>query len=487
MSLIQDTSETEERRDVSNYINGLIPREEFIGKYPKYTSLIQALEEKNERAIGRQDAFMSSIKGGLKNKYLQSILKLLISNQALILNLPFFNLLPAGYSLVSLVPIDDFCYKLKLSKNTKLALKFFLMLITTNYMYAFKSAIDVSKTSIPNLISISRGLTDDIMKIVAKGGLLQLNNLMGLGSYQKAILSGKLLKELQKLSTHVIGNSLAAALVQSTIINTELDVKEIINSVDDGEGFKGMVKGMYNKIMGNVKDMKSIEEQIFKSPTTLYTNEQTKRLNNNMLKLEPIMLDLALIQEVSDTKLSLITNPSLLLKSAEIIKSIPTSLEDIKNQKYGSQFESVIMESLTYLDPELTKHININTLNINAKEINNKIDITCDYLSSEASYAFYKGVEQYNYQTTAGGFLNLPGIKIAEVNPSNLQNKVQEINIDIMLGGLSLIYLFTLFYWVYFGAKKIYKHFKPSNDNSVSVEVLEQRIRNKKNRSRRNY
>ena len=127
----------------------------------------------------------------------------------------------------------------------------------------------------------------------------------------------------------------------------------------------------------------------------------------------------------------------------------------------------------------------MDSLNITAKAINNEIETTCDLLESEGRYSLYRGAEAYNFQTSLGGFLNLPGIKVGEVRPVNVLQKTQEINVDLVLGGLSLIYIFTLLYYAHSGFKKVYRYWKPSREEN-NIEILpDQRIRRRKSKSTR--
>jgi hypothetical protein len=491
--------EEAERKFIEAYRMGRISDVELIREYPKYQGIIKAKDEKFERLLQRQEAMMDNFrneingtiqrriednsgntsKPSLQNKVLIKALQILIANQSTLLEYPFFNLLPAGYVATKLIPIDAFAKKFKLSKTAKLALHFSLILAVTNYLYAFQTAIQISKESIPNLIVIAKSLSTNIFNIISKGGLLQFNNIRGLSKYEKATVAGKLLREFQKLSTTVMGNALALGLVQNSITNEETDVKGIIESVDNDDGFGSIVKGAFKNIFGKVHEPKNIEDQVFKSPTSLYTNDQLKRINDGMLNIEPIIQELVVAEEVS------VFNPSRLSKALGAIKRIPQSLEDIKSQKLGTQVEETIKDVLYNIEPEIAKHVNMNSLSITAKAINNEIETTCDLLESEGRYALYKGIEAYNFQTSLGGYLSLPGIKVAEVKPLNVFQQTQEINVDIMLGGLGLIFIFSLLYHLYGGVKKVYRYWKPSREET-GIEVLpDQRIRRRKSKSTR--
>jgi hypothetical protein len=494
--------EEAERRAIEAYRMGTISDSELIREYPKYKGIIQVKDEKFERLLKRQEAMMDNFRNEINgtiqrrledsgnrtnntsesswtNKLLIEGLQLLVSHQSALLEIPFFNLLPAGYVATKCIPIDAFAKKFKLSKTVKLALRFSLILAVTNYLYAFQSAIQVSKESIPNLIVIAKSLSTNVFNIISKGGIMQYNNIKGLSIYEKAIITGKLLKEFEKLSIAAIGNALALALVQNSITNEETDVNGIIDSVDDDSGIGSYVKGAFNSIIGKVKEPKNIEDQVFKSPTSLYTNEQLKRINDGMMSIEPIMEELAIIEETK------IYNPSSWNKAIGAIKRIPKTLDDIKDQKLGTQVEESVRSVLFKLNPEIAKHVNMDSLSITAKAINNEIETTCDLLESEGRYSLYRGAEAYNFQTSLGGFLPLPGIKVGEVRPVNVLQKTQEINVDIVLGGLSLIYIFTLLYYAHSGFKKVYKYWKPSRDEN-NIEVLpDQRIRRRKSKSTR--
>jgi len=494
--------EEAERRFIEGYRQGLISKNELVNKYPKYKPIIEDNDEKLAKFLQKQEKIMdnfrkeiddtikqkieekikynASAEAPLKNKILIKAMELIISHQSALLDIPFLNLLPAGYIVTKIIPIDEFSKKFKLSKPVKLALHLSLILTLTNYFYAFQSSITVSKESIPNLIVIATSLGTNLFNTISKGGLLQLNNVKGLGTVSKAMLGGKLLKEFQKLSTNMLGGALALGLVQNSITNYDTDIKEIINSVDDDSGFINIVKSTFKTITGKINEPKNIEDQVFKSPTFLYTNEELKKINNNILKFEPIIQDLTTLNEVSSY------NPSHWSKAIGLVKSIPTSLEDIKSQQLGTRVEDIIKDVLYSTDPQISKHVNMDTLNITAKAINNEIETTCNLLESEGRYALYKGVEQYNFQTSLGGLIDLPGIKLGEIRPVNAFEKVQEFNVDIVLGTLGLIFMFSLLYHLYSGFKKVYRYFKKDEDN-VNLEVMpDQRIRYNKRKSKSN-
>jgi hypothetical protein len=492
--------EEAERKFIEAYRMGRISDDEFIREYPKYKGIIKAKDEKYERLLQRQEQMMDNFRNeiygtiqqrlednsgnrrdtssgdSLQKKVLIKGLQLLVSHQAALLELPFFNLLPAGYVATKLIPIDAFAKKFNLSKTAKIVIHISLIFAVTNYLYAFQSALALFKESIPNLLVIAKSLSTNIFNIISKGGLLQVNNYRGLGTVEKATVAGKLLREFQKLSTTIMGNTLALALVQNSITNEEIDIKGIIKSVDDNDGFGSIVKNAVKNIFGKVYEPKSLEDQIFKAPTSLYTTEQLKRINDGMLKLEPIIQELVIAEEVT------IFNPSRLSKAIGAIIRIPKSLKDIKEQKIGTQVEETIKGVLFNIEPEIAKHVNMDTLAITAKDINNQVEITCDLLESEGRYALYRAAEAYNFQTSLGGFL--PGIKVGEVRPVNVLQKTQEINVDIMLGSLSLIFIFSLLYHLYGGVKKAYRYWKPSRDEN-NIQILpDQRIRRRKSKSK---
>lgn len=497
--------EEAERKFIEAYRMGSVSDDDLIRKYPKYEGIIKAKDEKFERLLQRQEAMMDNFRneingtiqrriGGdntrntssgksLQSKVLIKALQILIANQSTLLEYPFFNLLPAGYVATKLIPIEAFSKKFKLSKSVKLVLHFSLILAVTNYLYAFQTAIQVSKESIPNLIVISKSLSTNIFDIISKGGLLQFNNIRGLTKYEKVTVAGKLLREFQKLSTTVMGNALALGLVQNSITNEETNVKVIIDSIDNEDGFGSIVKGAFKNIFGKVHEPKNIEDQVFKSPTSLYTNEQLKRINDGMLNIEPIIQELVIVEEIT------VFNPSRWNKALGAIKRIPQSLEDIKSQKLGTRVEETIKDVLYNIEPEIAKHVNMDSLSITAKAINNQIETTCDLLDSEGRYALYKGIESYNFQTSLGGYLSLPGIKVAEVKPLNVFQKTQEINVDIMLGSLGLIFIFSLLYHLYGSVKKVYSYWKPSREETDIQVVPDQRIRRRKSnlKSKKKY
>jgi hypothetical protein len=63
---------------------------------------------------------------------------------------------------------------------------------------------------------------------------------------------------------------------------------------------------------------------------------------------------------------------------------------------------------------------------------------------------------------------------------------MKEFNVDIVLGTLGLIFMFSLLYHLYSGFKKVYRYFKKDEDN-VNLEVMpDQRIRYNKRKSKSN-
>jgi len=471
--------EEAERKFIEAYKLGLVTDEMLIKQFPKYEAIIKAKDDRFEKILQRQEKMIdtfrkeiqdevnrSSFGSSTRDKLIINTLQVIIANQSTLLELPFLNLLPTGYILTKVIPVDEFCKKFKLSKVSKLVLKSTLLLIVTNYLFAFQSAIEVYKSSIPNLIVIAKGLNTDLFNEISKGGILQFNNFKGLSVVEKAKVGGKLMKEFQKLAESALGGALALALVQNSMTNN-INPDDIINQVEDGEGFSGFVGKMYNMIQGKVREPRKIEEQIFKSPTSLLTDQQLKQINNNMLKIEPIINDLNFVSDLS------ITKPSMWNKAISIIRDIPKSLDDIKNEKIGTHFENLIKDVIYSTEPEIAKHINMNTLSVTANSINSKIDNACDLLKSQGEGALYKGVSNYNFYTSFGGYLPLLGIKLGEAPPVNAFQKVEEIKVDIMLGGLGLIYIFTLLFWFHKGVSKLFRR-----KNIERIEVLpDQRIR----------
>lgn len=486
--------EEAERKFIEAYKMGRISDTELIREYPKYEGIIKAKDEKFERLMKRQEDMMREFKNEirnevtlkledkrepssfLKNPFLKQGLELLISHQATLLELPFINMLPAGYLAAKIVPIDSFAKKFKLSKTSTLVIKFILTLALTNYLYAFNSAIQVGKSSIPNLVVIAKKLSTNLLDTVATGGILQFNNIKGLTNLQYATITGKLLKEFQKLSLTVLGNGLALSLIQNSITKQD-DIFNELKKQDDDDWFNNNVVKTYNNLWSKVKEPKNIEDQIFKSPTILYTDDQLRQINNNMMTIEPIVTELVAFKESN-------TNIYGWGKAVGLLNNIPETLNDIKNQKIGSQVEEAVKNVLFNIDPEIAGHVNMETLSITAESINNQIETSCNLLASEGRKALYNAAEQYNWQTTFG-LGQLPGINIAEIKPVNAFKQTQQINVDIVLGSIGLIYIFTLFYYAYSGLKKAYRYWKPSRD-VVNFEVLpDQRIRRRKSKSKR--
>lgn len=350
------------------------------------------------------------------------------------------------------------------------------MILMTNYMLAFQSAIYAGLGSIPTLTLIFKTLFQNILNILIVEFKWQANEIKKLSAIQKTKIALEMYEQLGKLIDIVITKAQALGLYRMKLLGYEIDVDDIIDSVD----VDGTLRTAYNSVKVISKN-KTVDD-VTKSPSTLLTDEDLNKIQQGMMKLAPVALDLVTIDETSilnttstyinvgKSALSTLINPS-------------NTLEYIKTQNYGSQLTQLLESKIDIINPELRQHINLNHFRRTGEDIDYEINKAIRDIYDVADSANYDMAEAYTYQESFFGYLNAPEIyKLSTIEPKNPEKEIIKVSINMITPIFPLIFLITIIYYLYSGVGKVYRYIKPQK---TQIEVLpDQRIRKNKSRSR---
>jgi hypothetical protein len=474
MSLVKYNKE-EKNRILNAYIRGAISEQEFERIYPSEN---EDRKQIVKNVLNKQYSFKEALLGdSLANKSYRFIVTTLIANQSWIMNNYIFKMFSLSASATEIIPIDKFAKKFKLSNNMKLTLRLILMTMMTNYMYAFQSAATVAITKIPNLTLIFKNLIKKIIEILVNEYAWQSNNIKGLTPLQKANIGKDLAYAFIDLVNVVIDKAQSLTLDRMKFLGYDIDVDKVIEIIDNDEGTLTLAHTSL-KILKNKKE----------DGTRLLTDDDIKEINDGMLKLVPIATDLAIIDESSS-----LLNSTAISSSINIVKTAfsglmdaSNTLENIKNENYGSKLTNILEDKLYILEPSLRKNLNLRHFRHTGNDINRAIESAVDELHIWADETKYEAVEAYNYQSSYFGLINPPEIyNIGQIEPPNPERATVKISVDMLTPIFPLIFLFTFIYYFYSGIKKVYRYWKPSNEEN-NIEVLpDQRIRRRKSKSTR--
>jgi len=473
MSLVEYNKE--KNRILNAYIRGAITEQEFARIYPSEN------EERKQivkNVLNKQYSFREALFGdSLADKSYRFVVTTLLANQSWIMNNYIFKMFSLSASVTEIIPIDKFAKKFKLSNNMKLTLRLILMTMMTNYMYAFQSAAVVAINKIPNLTLIFKNLIKKIIEIFVNEYTYQSNNITGLTALQKATIGGDLAYAFIDLVNVVIDKAQSLTLERMKFLGYNIDVDKVIETIDNDEGTLTIAHASL-KMLKNKKE----------DGTRLLTDNDIKEINDGMLKIVPVATDLAIIDESPS-----LLNSSVISSSINIVKTAfsglidaPNTLENIKNENYGSKLVNILENKLEVIQPGLRQKLNLRHLRHTGNDINRAIDSAVDELYIWAGDTAYETIEAYNYQSSYFGSINPPEIyNIAQIEPPNPERASVRISVDMMTPIFPLIFLYMVMSFLYGGFNKVYRYWKPSNEEN-NIEVLpDQRIRRRKSKSTR--